>query len=174
MGSSSESALDHDFGATYVSSVIAGDRDGGLAGRRAPHLWIEVEGVRRSTVDLFDGRLTLLVGEDGGAWAAAGRRLASAGVPIAAYQVGVGLGDLDGGLADAYGIGPDGCVLVRPDGHVAWSSTGVEATHAGDLERHVSRALGWAGITDSPRERHNRRTDVGPELGDVALVSNQS
>ena len=44
------------------------------------------------------------------------------GVPIDRYCIGgPGLRDL-GGFTDAYGIGQDGAVLVRPDGHVAWRS----------------------------------------------------
>ena len=36
--------------------------------------------------------------------------------------------DTDGAWANAYGVGEDGAVLVRPDGHVAWrSASGVDA-----------------------------------------------
>ena len=31
--------------------------------------------------------------------------------------------DRDGTFAEAYGLGPDGAVLVRPDGYVAWDSS---------------------------------------------------
>jgi putative polyketide hydroxylase len=44
------------------------------------------------------------------------------GVPIDRYRIGApGLRDA-GGFADAYGLGADGAILVRPDGHVAWRS----------------------------------------------------
>ena len=44
------------------------------------------------------------------------------GIPIDRYRIGSpGLADL-GGFAAAYGVGDEGAVLVRPDGHVAWRS----------------------------------------------------
>jgi hypothetical protein len=49
-------------------------------------------------------------------------RPSSLGVPIDRYRVGgPGLRDL-GGFIEGYGLGQDGAVLVRPDGHVAWRS----------------------------------------------------
>ena len=47
-----------------------------------------------------------------------------------------GLADLDGRWHHAYGIDPDGAVLVRPDGYVAWRSASAAA--------HPSSALGEA------------------------------
>jgi len=45
-------------------------------------------------------------------------------MPLAGYRLGAGgdLADLSGRWATAYGTGPDGASLVRPDGHVAWGA----------------------------------------------------
>lgn len=92
-------------------------------GSRAPHLWLWRDGARVSTLDLFDKEFVLLTGGAGQAWKAAASRAANeVGVPLRSYSVGP-----DGDLVDPsddwptlYGISPDGAVLVRPDGHVAW------------------------------------------------------
>jgi 2-polyprenyl-6-methoxyphenol hydroxylase-like FAD-dependent oxidoreductase len=94
-------------------------------GHRAPHLWLERGGERLSPLDLFDTRFTLLAGRDGRAWSETARGIASDwGVPLHAYTVGPGgdLADPTGAWARLYGLGPNGAVLVRPDGHVAWRS----------------------------------------------------
>src|SRR6516225_9635162 len=48
----------------------------GRPGSRAPHLWIEKNGKRLSTLDLFGGGFTLLAAPDGGAWSEAARVMA--------------------------------------------------------------------------------------------------
>lgn len=95
-----------DLGVRYTSSVLAAD-----AGARAPHAWVTVDGRRRSTIDLFDGRLTLLTGRDAPVWRAAAQR--TAGPPLAVVDV-----------------GQDGAVLVRPDGHVAWRTATADRPEA--------------------------------------------
>ena len=138
IGGSSSSALEHDFGVVYDSAIIAAGSP--LAGRRAPHAWVEVDGVRRSTIDLFDGQLTVLAGPAGGHWVDAARNLASSGVPVVGYRVGRELLDLDSRLDDLYGLGGDGVVLVRPDGYVAWAlASGADAQ---ELTEQVGSALG--------------------------------
>ncbi len=49
----------------------------GLPGSRVPHLWIERQGQRISTLDLFDGRFVLLTGASGTAWSKAAATVAS-------------------------------------------------------------------------------------------------
>jgi aromatic ring hydroxylase-like protein/FAD binding domain-containing protein len=112
--------LAHDFGVSYTSSAIIGDT--GLAGRRAPHAWVTVQDRRVSTLDLFGDRLTLLTGPDGERWRTEAAALAANAVPIVSYSVEQDFADPDGAFADAYGLGRDGAVLVRPDGFVAWDS----------------------------------------------------
>ena len=105
----------------YASNVIAPadpHHDGVLPGQRAPHAWVTTAGRRRSLLDLFDGRLTLIVGPDSEAW-----RTAATASPVPLHVLGVGrelAGDA-GRLTLRYGLAPGGAVLVRPDGHVAWT-----------------------------------------------------
>jgi 2-polyprenyl-6-methoxyphenol hydroxylase-like FAD-dependent oxidoreductase len=148
-----------DFGVTYVSAAIAptehveppatvGER--AAPGRRAPHAWLDVTGRRVSTLDLFDGRLTLLTGPAGGEWCAAADRLAAGGLPLAALRVGPDLPDPDGSLALRYGVGARGAVLVRPDGFVVWQ-TSAPGSRAGSLGSAVALATGRSGATDVAR-----------------------
>jgi hypothetical protein len=110
-----------DLDQRYASAVIppAGSRrEGVLPGRRAPHAWVSAGGRRHSLLDLFDGRLTLIVGPDADAW-----RPAAAASPVPLQVLGPGreLACDAGLLARRYGLAHGGAVLVRPDGHVAWT-----------------------------------------------------
>jgi 2-polyprenyl-6-methoxyphenol hydroxylase-like FAD-dependent oxidoreductase len=78
----------------------------GRPGSRAPHVQIG-EG---STLDLFGRGWVLVTGPEGGAW--------SAPAGVEAHVVDAP------GFSEAYGIGPQGASLVRPDGVVAWRSAG--------------------------------------------------
>jgi putative polyketide hydroxylase len=140
-----------DFGVTYASAAIAptGDADPpatigerAAAGRRAPHAWLDVTGRRTSTLDLFDGRLTLLTGRGGSDWCAAAQQLAAGGPPLAALRFGPDVPDPDGSLALRYGVGERGAVLVRPDGFVAWQYPSVAGDRVGLLRSAVDLATG--------------------------------
>jgi hypothetical protein len=96
-------------------------------GHRAPHLWLERAGERCSTLDLFARGVTLLAGRAGVRWieaaADAGSRL---GVTLAAHAIGARgqWTDASGAFAELYGVGEEGAVLIRPDGHVAFRAAG--------------------------------------------------
>jgi 2-polyprenyl-6-methoxyphenol hydroxylase-like FAD-dependent oxidoreductase len=110
-------------------------------GFRAPHVPIAVEGAEESTLDLFGRDFVLLAGADGERWcAAAGPAGASLGVSVQAYRLDADVRDAAGSLETIYGTGPDGAVLVRPDGIVAWRTSG----SVPDPEAELSRALGAA------------------------------
>jgi len=100
----------------------------GRPGSRAPHLWIEKDGKRISTLDLFGAGFTLLAAREGAAWSTAAREAASAaaGLSLDAYTFGRELRDSENGFAAAYGITATGAVLVRPDGFVAWRAKSAE------------------------------------------------
>jgi len=112
----------------------------GRPGFRAPHITVRRNGAELSTLDLLDRDSVLFTGADGQAWVQAGTAAAERlGVRLDVYRVGDG-GDVEdpsGGFAKAYGIEPDGVVLVRPDGFVAWRSSGAVA----DAGRAVDEAL---------------------------------
>jgi 2-polyprenyl-6-methoxyphenol hydroxylase-like FAD-dependent oxidoreductase len=88
----------------------------GRPGSRAPHVWIDADDRRRSTLDLFGRRFVLLAAADGHDWCdAAGTAAAQLpGLDVDAHRLD------DATFADAYGITGSGAVLVRPDGFVAW------------------------------------------------------
>jgi 2-polyprenyl-6-methoxyphenol hydroxylase-like FAD-dependent oxidoreductase len=95
---------------------------GGRPGSRGPHVWLERDGSRVSTLDLFGGGWVLLAaGDDWTAPAGVDRQVVPADV------------------ADAYGLGTAGASLVRPDGIVAWRARepgeDVDAVYARLLSR---------------------------------------
>jgi putative polyketide hydroxylase len=151
IGSSPESTLGADFGVSYDSAVIADGRRGELgfddlnqltrSGRRAPHAWVDVKGQRLSTIDLFDGGLTLLIGASGEGWRAAAAALPAV-VPMRVLAVGREMSDPTAALTERYGLAGDGAVLVRPDGYVAWSGEAVEDDAVDRLGRAVAQTLG--------------------------------
>jgi 2-polyprenyl-6-methoxyphenol hydroxylase-like FAD-dependent oxidoreductase len=126
-----------ELGAAYVSQAVVADGttppvvadsytdyvQSATPGCRAPHVWIGQLDAGLSTLDLFGPSFTLLTSSEGKAWRAPAADAANdLGIRIDVYTVGgTGLRD-DGRFARAYGLEPDGAVLVRPDGHVAWRS----------------------------------------------------
>jgi putative polyketide hydroxylase len=103
-------------------------------GHRAPHHCLDIDGRRQSTIDLFDGRFVLL--SAGERWRAAACELGlEMSVPMGAYAI------TDTGWAHLYGVGPDGAVLVRPDGYVAWRAQEAARDMKGELERVLGRLL---------------------------------
>ncbi|WP_344408110.1 FAD-dependent monooxygenase [Streptomyces viridochromogenes] len=99
---------------------------GGEPGSRAPHLWVTRDGVRISTLDLYERSFVLLAGSGGQKWRAAVEKAsANLGVPVEAYLVGTGpdhdlAPEAGADWAELHGTAEDGAVLVRPDGFVAW------------------------------------------------------
>jgi 2-polyprenyl-6-methoxyphenol hydroxylase-like FAD-dependent oxidoreductase len=124
----------------------------GQPGARAPHVWVTVGGARVSTLDLVQPDWVLLT-EDG-RWCAVARAAAKQlALKLDCVVVGAAAGDgrpatdatlaklqadfaAEGYLAPspgsidpgafrrAFGLGPAGASLIRPDGYVAWRVTG--------------------------------------------------
>ena len=149
------------FGASYASAAIVPDgtppvevadpvteyvptaRPGG----RAPHVWLQRNGSELSTIDLVGRRFTLLGGPGGAAWCEAARAAAAErGAPLDAIAVGVDgdLRDREGAWLAAYGVEPDGAVLVRPDGHVAWRRSGLARDCRAEMNAALGQVLGLA------------------------------
>ncbi|MFG2909037.1 FAD-dependent monooxygenase [Kitasatospora sp. NPDC048286] len=114
-----------------------------LRGARLPHAWVERGGERVSTHDLLVPGFTLIAGPGGAAWADAfadafeaffpgssarpeesSARPEGAGGGMARRTVVIGrdVTSPDGRCLELLGIGADGALLVRPDGHIAWHS----------------------------------------------------
>jgi 2,4-dichlorophenol 6-monooxygenase len=106
-----------------------------------PHCWLGRDGHKVSTHDLVGkGRFALLTGISGQRWAQASEGVAPAlGIEIAAYVIGPGreYTDLYDDWARLREVGEDGCVLVRPDAHVAWRS----ASFVDEPERTLTDVL---------------------------------
>ena len=105
----------------------------GRPGSRAPHLWIERNGQRISTLDLFGQGFVLLTSAGGSNWVNASREAAGQikGLDFDAHVI------TSDKFASAYGIGDNGAVLVRPDGFVAWRSKAMTS----DPVRTIASAL---------------------------------
>lgn len=147
-----------DLGFRYEEGAIASDGttpppvdnpmaeyvQNGCPGGRAPHLWVQRDGRRVSTLDAFGGGCVLLTGSEGATWRAATEQAAAPRqVPIEVLAVGEA-GDLRapaGRFETLYGVEPDGAVLVRPDGFVGWRSQRAEEGPAEDLAGALATIL---------------------------------
>ncbi|HEX4812523.1 MAG TPA: FAD-dependent monooxygenase [Nonomuraea sp.] len=142
------------IGYRYHSTAVLNDPDDdgslledprvptGRPGSRAPHVVLEREGRRISTVDLFASGFTLLAAKEAGRpWMDAGRLVSDRlGVHLTRLLIGDELLDVEGCWQDRYGVSGGGAVLVRPDGYVAWRSVHATPAPATTLEhamRHI-------------------------------------
>jgi putative polyketide hydroxylase len=127
-----------------VEDPMADYAQNGCPGGRAPHLWVQRDGQRLSTLDTFGRGLVLLAGSDGAAWRAAAARAAQPRrVPIEVLTVGQ-TGDLRapaGRFEALYGVEPNGAVLIRPDGFVGWRAQRPSNTPADDLAAALATIL---------------------------------
>jgi len=114
-------------------------------GARLPHSWVVLDGQTVSTLDLAaPERFTLLTRVRGGSWVtAAGIVAAELGVDLVALRVGPG-----GDVTDPYGtfaqqseVGESGCLLVRPDQHVAWRNPVAVDDPVSELRRVLRQVL---------------------------------
>jgi 2-polyprenyl-6-methoxyphenol hydroxylase-like FAD-dependent oxidoreductase len=142
------------FGMTYESDAVVPDGTSlvqpedpvteylpnARPGARAPHVWLQHGVERVSTIDLFGERFVLLAGRDGAAWAEAALSVAN-GFRVTAHVIGQGFAETEADWHDAYGVDPDGAVLVRPDGYVAWRSRRGAADTSAVLRKVLDRLL---------------------------------
>jgi 2,4-dichlorophenol 6-monooxygenase len=130
-----------ELGQRYTSSAVVDDdtpnppyqRDPELyyhptthPGAALPHAWLGRDTHDISTLDVcnYEG-FTLITGASGGAWIDAADAVAdSLGVAIKGVKVALGQpnNDVLGAWTRAREVSDAGCVLVRPDRHVAWRS----------------------------------------------------
>lgn len=150
------------LGYRYVSTAVCGaDTDAPTIpqelrlradpGTRAPHMTVVHNGDTKSTIDLYERCFVLLCGLADGPWpSAADAAAAKLGVPLVSYRAGAGPDfDVDTSPALAagaedwaatHGVTPQGAVLVRPDGMVAWRSDDLPANPEDELT-HVLHGL---------------------------------
>jgi hypothetical protein len=98
-----------------------------------------------STLDLVGTGLTLLTGPQGDRWLEAIEACTTESpIPLAGYVVGGELDSPDGSFCTRFGLGADGAVLVRPDGHIAWRrEAGTVADHRTELATAIALCAGW-------------------------------
>lgn len=144
-----------EFGAAYSSLAVVADGtvppevqdtysdylQSATPGCRAPHVRLGTGPDALSTLDLLGPAFTLLAAPKALAWCEAAAKAKDAlAAPLDVYRIGAaGLQDA-GAFTAAYGLGEDGAVLVRPDGHVAWRSPG-PPERAGMLEEVLAGVL---------------------------------
>ncbi|MDQ3404334.1 MAG: FAD-dependent monooxygenase [Actinomycetota bacterium] len=114
-------------------------------GARLPHVWlVDTTGHRLSTLDVVGGgSFALVTGVSGGVWESAAQQAGAAlGVPLKVVRVGsVGLRDAYGEWGRLSEIDEDGCLLVRPDGYIAWRKTSAPDAAAEELTDALTRVL---------------------------------
>jgi hypothetical protein len=122
-------------GADYLPSATPGCR--------APHMWIDTRGGRKSTIDMFDRDIVLLTAAPGASWRAAAKTASRAlRVPIESHVIG------EAQWPHRYGVTPTGAVLVRPDGHVTWRNRATPGAGDPAAEAQIRNALAAAtGMT---------------------------
>ncbi|MFC6158418.1 FAD-dependent oxidoreductase [Kribbella jiaozuonensis] len=115
-------------------------------GARIPHCWLTRGTDTVSTLDVVGkGRFTLLTGIGGEAWVKAAQSVSEhLGVPIEPYVIGPGreLDDLYGDWARVREIPDEGCLLVRPDAHIAYRSFEQPDDPTDALQQAISALLG--------------------------------
>lgn len=119
----------------------------GDTGTRAPHMWLLRAGERISSLDLYERSFVLLSGA-GTPWREAAERAVRElpAVRLDAYGIGSGpdadlLQEKGADWAEVHGMDPDGAVLVRPDGFVAWRSEGAVADPGAALVEVLTTVL---------------------------------
>lgn len=116
-------------------------------GARIPHVWVfDKSGTQHSTLDLCGhGKFTVITGIGGEAWVKAAQSLGKEmGIEIAAHVIGPrrDFEDHVGDWARAREISDSGCLLVRPDHHVAWRAMEASKTADKDLATALKKVLG--------------------------------
>ena len=113
-------------------------------GARVPHVWLEQDRRPVSTLDLAGkGRFSLLTGSGGEIWTAAAHAAADRfGIEVACFVIGLGrpVEDPYGEWAELREVQESGCLLLRPDAHVAWRAHTAPSTEA-EAIYHMVEAL---------------------------------
>jgi 2-polyprenyl-6-methoxyphenol hydroxylase-like FAD-dependent oxidoreductase len=138
----SDAIVDEAHGRSATALLEDPHNPSGRPGTRVPHIMLQRNGAPISTHDLPEHGFALLVGAAGRAWTVAANALSAAGIPLKAHRVAPD-GDLanpDGGFEKAVGIGPQGALLLRPDGVIGWRTTGTHADPRAKLDE-VMRQL---------------------------------
>lgn len=121
----------------------------GVPGCRAPHVWIDRDGERQSTLDLVSPEFAILAGAKGDGW----RKIAAAlgeenDLDMKCFLIGTDFPDVEGTFNERFGVTDTGAVLVRPDGYIAWRSKAVTPQSINDIRRAMEQVLGGAKVAN--------------------------
>jgi 2,4-dichlorophenol 6-monooxygenase len=116
-------------------------------GARIPHVWVfDRQGKQHSTLDLTGhGAFTIVTGIGGEAWVEAAAKVGKElGLTIRTQVIGPrrDYEDHTGDWARAREISDSGCLLIRPDHHVAWRQQKVSPSAPNDLKAALTSILG--------------------------------
>jgi 2,4-dichlorophenol 6-monooxygenase len=115
-------------------------------GARMPHVWLERDRKRLSSLDLVGhGRFTVITSIGGDVWIKAAKAAAKAlKIEIATVTIGAGcdVEDPFNDWARAREIDDDGCLLVRPDQHVAFRAKMASKRASAELLATLQQILG--------------------------------
>ena len=121
-----------------------------VPGSRLPHVWVGDSTRKLSTLDLAPfTQFTLITGIAGEAWAgAAGKVAHDLGVPLEVVVIGPGreVTDIYYDWARIREVAEEGAILVRPDKHIGWRSTGLPEDPERSLREAMSSLLGLPGL----------------------------
>ena len=138
-----ENDLNIELGYCYRSSAVISESDDddrghenpreskGRPGRRAPHMFLDYDGRRISTLDLFGGNFVLLTGPQGHGWRECAKEIIDLDVHTIQQPE----------FPDAYGITPSGAVLVRPDAFIGWRAKTDKGASSGSPLQQVRAIL---------------------------------
>lgn len=115
-------------------------------GARIPHAWVyDHDGGKHSTLDLVGrGQFTILTGINGEPWVDAATKVGKElDLDIRAHVIGPRRDIIDhhGDWARAREVNEAGCVLVRPDQHVAWRAEDMVENPEAELTRVLNALL---------------------------------
>ena len=117
-------------------------------GNRLPHAWLQMDDRRVSTLDVCDQLgLTLIVSSVGSMWRQAADKVADelrVSLTVATIGYRCPYDDVYGDWERVRGVSEAGCLLVRPDRHVAWRCGSTPDDPVAALRTAVLTVLGRA------------------------------
>jgi putative polyketide hydroxylase len=126
--------------------IVGGLELNGQPGTRAPHVWLDRQGERISTIDLFGVHFVLFIGEENTLPEKDLQKIVSRfNLPLVIYHIGKqgDLIDLEQRWNSSYGVTSKGAVLVRPDGFVAWQAKEGKDVSLSSFENVLGNLLHW-------------------------------
>ena len=109
-------------------------------GARFPHIELVSDGEQISTLDLVGPYFLVFAGPKGRAWVEAASTVEE--IPVRPVQIGNEVEDPNGGCSKGLGISESGCLLVRPDGHVAFRAAAATGNESMELATALARSIG--------------------------------